>query len=95
MEIKPKRPRTDGNQSSPASSNSPVTNRKSEHDWLKQNEQPSAGPKEVEAQSLSGSKKVEEHPSSASYEAEAQPKTDNSAGGLLGLAYASSDDDDE
>ncbi|RYR06981.1 hypothetical protein Ahy_B05g074303 isoform B [Arachis hypogaea] len=93
VEIKPKRPRTDGNQS-PASSNVSVTNRKPEHH--NENERPSSGLKKVEEQSLSGLQKVEERPSSASCKAEEKPKNANTAGGgLLGLAYASSDDDDE
>lgn len=94
VEIKPKRPRTDGNQSTPVSSSVSVTNRKPDHDHLKEEEQSLSGPKKVEEQSLSGSKKVEEHPSSASQEAEAKPEIDNSAGGLLGLAYTSSDDEE-
>ncbi|XP_061342948.1 uncharacterized protein LOC133289096 isoform X3 [Gastrolobium bilobum] len=98
VEIKPKRPRSDSNQSTAAPNNVPDSNRKSDHDPLKEKEQSSSGPKNVEVQSLCGSKKVEEHPSSASHEseaeAEAKPKNDVSAGGLLGLAYASSDDEE-
>ncbi|KAK7314817.1 hypothetical protein VNO77_33345 [Canavalia gladiata] len=95
VEIKPKRPRSDSNQSSLASSNSQVTNLKPDHESLKEKEQSPSGSKKVEEQSLSESKKVEEHPSSGSHEAEAKHKVENPAGGLLGLAYASSDDDDE
>ncbi|XP_057758943.1 uncharacterized protein LOC130979504 [Arachis stenosperma] len=93
VEIKPKRPRTDGNQS-PALSNVSVTNRKPEHH--NENERPSSGLKKVDEQSLSGLQKGEERPSSASCKAEEKPKNANTAGGgLLGLAYASSDDDDD
>ncbi|XP_027358620.1 uncharacterized protein LOC113867464 isoform X3 [Abrus precatorius] len=83
VEIKPKRLRSDGNQSSPASSNAPVTNHKTDNDPLKEKEQ-----------SLSGPKKAEEHPQLGSLEAEAKAKVENPGGGLLGLAYASSDDDE-
>lgn len=48
----------------------------------------------MEEQSLSGSTKVEEDLSSGSHDADAKPKINNSGGGLLGLAYASSDDDE-
>nr|XP_004512687.1 uncharacterized protein LOC101498351 isoform X2 [Cicer arietinum] len=83
VEIKPKRPRSESNKPTQAPSNAPVMN--CERDNFKDNEQ-----------SLSKSKKVEEHPSSGSHEGEVKTKVDNnSAGGLLGLAYASSDDDDE
>lgn len=97
VEIKPKRPRSEGNQPTLASSDAPATNRKPDHGRLKQNEQPLSGPKKVEEQPLCGPEKVDEQcPSSGSHEAEAKPKVDdNSGGGLLGLAYASSDDDDE
>nr|XP_025700516.1 uncharacterized protein LOC112801802 isoform X1 [Arachis hypogaea] len=92
VEIKPKRPRTDGNQS-PALSNVSVTNRKPGHH--NENERPSSGLK-IEEQSLSGLQKGEERLSSASCKAEEKPKNANTAGGgLLGLAYASSDDDDD
>lgn len=94
VEIKPKRPRCEGNQQTPASSNATVTNRKPDDGCLKENDQSSSGPKKEE-QSLSGLKKVEECPSAGSHVAETKPKVENTAGGLLGLAYASSDDDDE
>lgn len=93
VEIKPKRPRCDSNQSTPAS-NAPVTNRKPYHDSSKEKEQSLPGTKKVEEQSLSGSKKAKEHASLGSQEAEAKPKVESSSGGLLGLAYDSSDDDE-
>ena len=93
VEIKPKRPRCDSNQSTPAS-NAPVTNRKPDHDSSKEKEQSLPGTKKVEEQSLSGSKKAKEHASLGSQEAEAKPKVESSGGGLLGLAYDSSDDDE-
>uniref|UniRef100_A0A0R0FT16 Uncharacterized protein n=1 Tax=Glycine max TaxID=3847 RepID=A0A0R0FT16_SOYBN len=92
VEIKPKRPRCDSNQSTPAS-NAPVTNRKPYHDSSKEKEQSLPGTKKVEEQSLSGSKKAKEHASLGSQEAEAKPKVESSGGGLLGLAYDSSDDE--
>ncbi|KAG4939821.1 uncharacterized protein LOC114391275 isoform X2 [Glycine soja] len=92
VEIKPKRPRCDSNQSTPAS-NAPVTNRKPDHDSSKEKEQSLPGTKKVEEQSLSGSKKAKEHASLGSQEAEAKPKVESSGGGLLGLAYDSSDDE--
>ncbi|MED6120224.1 hypothetical protein PIB30_019017 [Stylosanthes scabra] len=92
VEIKPKRPRTDANQS-PASGNVSVTNRKPED--CNENERPSSGLNKVDEQSLSGLQKVDERPS-ASCKAEEKPKNDNtSGGGLLGLAYASSDEEDD
>ncbi|CAJ1952361.1 unnamed protein product [Sphenostylis stenocarpa] len=94
VEIKPKRPRSDGNQSSPASGNTPVTTLKPDHEPSKV-KQSLPGPKKVEEQSLSGSKKAEEHAPLGSHETEAKPKVENSGGGLLGLAYDSSDDDDD
>lgn len=90
VEIKPKRPRFEVNKPMQA----PITNRKHGHDNLKDNEQCLSGPKKVEERSLSGLKKVEEHPVSGLHEGETKPKVDNPAGGLLGLAYASSDDDE-
>ncbi|RDY03236.1 hypothetical protein CR513_13207 [Mucuna pruriens] len=84
VEIKPKRPRSDSNQPTPAARNAPIMNRKPDHDPSKEKEQYLPGPK-----------KAEEHAPLASHEAEAKPKVENSGGGLLGLAYASSDDDDE
>nr|KYP61709.1 hypothetical protein KK1_016218 [Cajanus cajan] len=95
VEIKPKRPRSDSNQPTLASSNAPFTTRKPDHDPPKEKEQSLPGPKKVEEQPLSGSKKAEEHASLGSHEAEATPKAEISGGGLLGLAYASSDDDDD
>jgi hypothetical protein len=83
VEIKPKRPRSESNKSTHAPSDTSITNRECDRGNLKGNEQ-----------SLTGTKKVEEHPTSGSHEGEAKPKVDNSAGGLLGLAYASSDDDE-
>lgn len=93
VEIKPKRPRCDSNQSTPAS-NAPVTNRKPDHDSSKEKEQSLPGTKKVEEPSLSGSKKAKEHASLGSQEAESKPKVESSGGGLLGLAYDSSDDDE-
>jgi hypothetical protein len=83
VEIKPKRPRSESNKPTHAPSDASITNRECDRGNLKGNEQ-----------SLTGTKKVEEHPTSGSHEGEAKPKVDNSAGGLLGLAYASSDDDE-
>ncbi|CAL0322322.1 unnamed protein product [Lupinus luteus] len=94
VEIKPKRPRTDDNQSTPVSSSVPVITSKPKQDHLKEKEQSLLGPKKVEEQSLSSSKKVEEHPSSAAQETEAKPKIENTGVGLLGLAYTSSDDEE-
>ncbi|XP_052723445.1 uncharacterized protein LOC108343824 [Vigna angularis] len=92
VEIKPKRPRSDGNQPTPSSQNAPVTTCKPDHDPSK--EKPSlSGPKKVEEQSLSASKKAEEHAPLGSQETEAKPRIENSGGGLLGLAYDSSDDE--
>ncbi|XP_047149490.1 uncharacterized protein LOC124821619 isoform X1 [Vigna umbellata] len=92
VEIKPKRPRSDGNQPTPSSHNAPVTTCKPDHDPSK--EKPSlSGPKKVEEQSLSASKKAEEHAPLGSQETEAKPRIENSGGGLLGLAYDSSDDE--
>lgn len=90
MEIKPKRPKlsspSNGNQSTPGSSDARVANRQSENDRLE----------EKGRKSLSESEKVEEQPSSlASKEAEEKTKMDNPAGGLLGLAYDASSDDEE
>ncbi|KAK8470399.1 hypothetical protein PHAVU_004G136400 [Phaseolus vulgaris] len=92
VEIKPKRPRSDGNQSNPASRNAPVTTCKPDHDPSKE-KQYLPGPKKVEEQSLSGLKKAEEHAPLGSPETEAKPSVENSGGGLLGLAYDSSDDE--
>ncbi|KAE9586131.1 hypothetical protein Lalb_Chr24g0398631 [Lupinus albus] len=61
----------------------PVTNRNPDHDHLKEKEW-----------SLSGPKKVEEPRSLSALETEAKPNMNNSAGGLLGLAYTSSDDEE-
>ncbi|XP_019458966.1 PREDICTED: uncharacterized protein LOC109358924 isoform X2 [Lupinus angustifolius] len=94
VEIKPKRPRTDGNQSTPVSSSIPVILSKPKQDHLKEKEQSSSGPKKVEEQSLSSSKKIEERPSSAAQETEVKPKIENTGVGLLGLAYTSSDDEE-
>jgi len=77
-----------------APSDASITNRKHDRDNLEDNEQCLSGPKKVEERSLSGSKKVQEHSVSGLHEGEIKPKVDNSAGGLLGLAYASSDDDE-
>jgi len=92
VEIKPKRPRSDGNQSTPASQNAPVTTCKPDHDPSKE-KQSLTGPKKVQEQSLSVSKKAEEHTPLGSHETEAKPMIENSGGGLLGLAYDSSDDE--
>jgi len=92
VEIKPKRPRSDGNQSTPASRNAPVTTCKPDHDPSKE-KQYLPGPKKVGEQSLSGLKKAEEHAPLGSPETEAKPSVENSGGGLLGLAYDSSDDE--
>lgn len=92
VEIKPKRPRSDGSQSTPASGNAPVTTSKPDHDPSKE-KQSLPGPKKVEEQSLSGSKKAEEHASLGSHETQAKLSVENSGGGLLGLAYDSSDDE--
>ncbi|KAG4991808.1 hypothetical protein JHK87_025265 [Glycine soja] len=81
VEIKPKRPRSDAN-------------RKPDHDPSKEKEQSLPRTKKVEEQPLSGSKKAEEHAPLGSQEAEAKPKVESSSGGLLGLAYDSSDDDE-
>ncbi|KAE9600173.1 hypothetical protein Lal_00045958 [Lupinus albus] len=94
VEIKPKRPRTDGNQSTPVSSSVPVIPCKPKQGHLKEKDQSLSGPKKVEEQSLSRSKKVEEHPSSAAQETEVKPEIDNTGVGLLGLAYTSSDDEE-
>ncbi|CAL0332632.1 unnamed protein product [Lupinus luteus] len=94
VEIKPKRPRTNVNPSFPVSSIVPVTNHKLDHDHLKEKEQFLSGPKLTEDQPLSGSKKVEEHRSLSALETEAKPNMNNSGGGLLGLAYTSSDDEE-
>jgi hypothetical protein len=94
VEIKPKRPRFEGNKPMQAPSDASITNRQHDRDKLKDSNQCLSGPKKVEERSLSGSKKVEEHPVSGLHESETKPKVDNSAGGLLGLAYASSDDDE-
>ncbi|KAI4351958.1 hypothetical protein L6164_006256 [Bauhinia variegata] len=84
VEIKPKRQRvsspSDGNQSTAVSSES---NRQSVSTQHKEKEQ-----------SLSESKEVEEQPLPISHEAENKTKTDNSAGSILGLAYASSDEEE-
>ncbi|KEH26670.1 hypothetical protein MTR_6g068990 [Medicago truncatula] len=93
VEIKPKRPRSEGNKPMQAPSDASITNRQHDRDNLKDNKQCLSGQK-VEERSLSGLKKVEEHPVSELHESETKPKVDNSAGGLLGLAYASSDDDE-
>ncbi|XP_057446521.1 uncharacterized protein LOC130738536 [Lotus japonicus] len=93
VEIKPKRPRSESKQSTSASSDVSVTNRKPDHGRLKETGQSLSGVKKVEEQSLSGSTKVEDL-SSGSHDADAKPKINNSGGGLLGLAYASSDDDE-
>nr|AFK45830.1 unknown [Medicago truncatula] len=93
VEIKPKRPRSEGNKPMQAPSDASITNRQHDRDNLKDNKQCLSGRK-VEERSLSGLKKVEEHPVSELHESETKPKVDNSAGGLLGLAYASSDDDE-
>lgn len=96
VEIKPKRPRSDGHQSTPAASNTSfVANHKLGHNPAREKDQSLPGPKKIEEQSFPGSKKVEEHASLGSHEAEHKPKVEISGGGLLGLAYASSDDDDE
>ncbi|KAL2999183.1 hypothetical protein AAZX31_09G145900 [Glycine max] len=81
VEIKPKRPRSDAN-------------RKPDHNPSKEKEQSLPRTKKVEEQPLSGSKKAEEHAPLGSQEAEAKPKVESSSGGLLGLAYDSSDDDE-
>ncbi|XP_045817114.1 uncharacterized protein LOC123910111 isoform X2 [Trifolium pratense] len=83
VEIKPKRPRSESNKPTHAPSDASITNHESDRGNLKDNEQ-----------SLTGTKKIEEHLTSGSHEGEAKPKVVNSAGGLLGLAYASSDDDE-
>ncbi|CAI8593439.1 unnamed protein product [Vicia faba] len=84
VEIKPKRPRSESNKPTQAPSDASITNHGRDHDNLKENDQ-----------SLSGPKKFEEHASVGMHEGETKPKVDNSGGGLLGLAYASSDDDDD
>ncbi|XP_028756554.1 uncharacterized protein LOC114715821 isoform X2 [Neltuma alba] len=88
VEIKPKRPKlsspSDGNQSTPVPSNANITKRESESERLKEKGQ----------QSLSEANKKQ--PSSGeSQEAEGKIKMDNPAGGLLGLAYDTSSDDEE
>lgn len=88
MEIKPKRPKlsspSSGNQSAPVPSNANITKRESESESMKEKVQ----------QPLPESNKKQ--PSSGkSQEAEGNAKTDNPAGGLLGLAYDASSDDEE
>lgn len=96
VEIKPKRPRSESNKPTQAPSDASITNHGCDRDNLKDNDQSLSGPAKFEEQSLSGSKKVGEHPMAEMHESETKPKADNSGGGgLLGLAYASSDDDDE
>ncbi|KAL2334400.1 hypothetical protein Fmac_015613 [Flemingia macrophylla] len=95
VEIKPKRPRSDSNQPTPVSSNAPVTNRKPDRDPSKEKEQSLSESKKVEEQHLSGSKKAEEQAPLGSNIAEATTKVEISGGGLLGLAYATSDDEDD
>ncbi|XP_050916847.1 uncharacterized protein LOC127132024 isoform X2 [Lathyrus oleraceus] len=85
VEIKPKRPRSESNKPTQAPSDASITDHGRDRDNLKENDQ-----------SLSGPKKVEEHTPAGMHEGETKPKVDNSGGGgLLGLAYTSSDDDDE
>lgn len=60
---------------------------------LQKEKQSLSGPKKVEEQSLSASEKSEEHAPLGSQETEAKPRIENSGGGLLGLAYDSSDDE--
>ena len=99
MEIKPKRPRLSSpsidNQSAAASADVTVSNRASENNHLKEKGQSSSGSYNVEEQPLPGSKEVKEQPSPMSLEVEGKTKMDNNATGLLGLAYGSSDDDEE
>lgn len=89
MEIKPKRPKlsspSSGNQSAPVPSNANIAKRESESESMKEKGQ----------QPLPESHKKQ--PSSGeSQEAEGKVnKTDNPAGGLLGLAYDASSDDEE
>ncbi|KAI9087821.1 hypothetical protein K1719_030151 [Acacia pycnantha] len=89
VEIKPKRPKlscpSSGNQSGPVPSNANITKRESESESMKEKGQ----------QPLPESNKKQ--PSSGeSQEAEGKVnKTDNPAGGLLGLAYDASSDGEE
>ncbi|KAI9087932.1 hypothetical protein K1719_030262 [Acacia pycnantha] len=89
VEIKPKRLKlscpSSGNQSGPVPSNATITKRESESESMKEKGQ----------QPLPESNKKQ--PSSGeSQEAEGKVnKTDNPAGGLLGLAYDASSDDEE
>ena len=84
MEIKPKRKRTsspsDGNQSTPASNDSALKSLKSESHQEK--EQPETDQEE------------KEWPLSRLNKAEGDTNTENPVKSLLGLAYASSEDDD-
>ncbi|CAK8532355.1 unnamed protein product [Lathyrus sativus] len=85
VEIKPKRPRSESNKPTQAPSDTSITNHGRDRDNLKENDQ-----------FLSRPKKFEEHPTAGMHDGETKPKVDNSGGGgLLGLAYTSSDDDDE
>lgn len=58
------------------------------------NRKPDHDPSKEKEQSLPRTKKAEEHAPLGSQEAEAKPKVESSSGGLLGLAYDSSDDDE-
>ena len=97
MEIKPKRPKlsspSDGNQLTLISTDITVINCTSENDQLKEKLQSLLGSKKVEEQPLPGSTKVDQ-PLPVSREAESKTKMDSSGTGLLGLAYASSDDEE-
>ncbi|KAL4632840.1 hypothetical protein ACB098_04G056800 [Castanea mollissima] len=85
VEIKPKRKRTsspsDGNQSTPASNDSALKSLKSESHQEK--EQPEADREE------------KEWPLSRSNKADGDTNTENPVKSLLGLAYASSEDDED
>ena len=85
MEIKPKRKRTsspsDGNQSTPASNDSALKSLKSESHQEK--EQPETDREE------------KEWPLSRLNTAEGDTNTENPVKSLLGLAYASSEDDED
>lgn len=87
MKIKPKRQRTsnpsDGDQSTPASNDSAPKNLKSDSHLKKEKEQPEAEQEEKEPL-LSRSNKAEDN-----------TNTENPVKSLLGLAYASSDDDED
>ncbi|XP_054786226.1 uncharacterized protein LOC129292657 isoform X2 [Prosopis cineraria] len=88
VEIKPKRPKlsspSGGNQATPVPSNASVTKREPESEKMKKKERLSL-PESNKSQPSSG----------GSQEAEGKIKMDNPAGGLLGLAYDASSDDEE